>query len=276
MAGRVIGWIQVILQVCGLCGIVDEVTGLGDLAIRIIANYLIFSAWIMGRISEILNFSPPVYLFHYFLLGASFWTPITFGLHRMIGKVFRIRYVPAFVWYVLRVPTYQVVYAAASAPPGKSFAYVFFDRPSRERGEKFQAWRRFRRDEPWKWIKVSLAANFIRAMLISLIIFLFAFFIGIPLIFALLWPYFLFDALRAKFLHWRTARKKEPQNVAEKTEDLSPPDPYVEMRDHALDRFALVLFLFVLFAIVTSGIEKRGGLAAIIEDFKQRLEEALP
>ncbi|MBN2740978.1 MAG: hypothetical protein JXR35_08760 [Rhodobacteraceae bacterium] len=276
LTGRVVGGVQTILSVFGLCGVVDAVTGLGHLAIRLVANYLILSKWIMDQISALLPLSLPDYLFHYFLLGAPFWTPIFFGLRRMIGGAIPTRYAPVLVWYALRTPSSAIVAAAAAAPPGTSFANVFFERDSRKQTEALEAWRNFRHNHPWKWIKVSVAANAIRLLFITLIFLVFALFLGVPVIVVLCWPYFLYDALRARLRHWFASKGPSPQEAPITQGKADTPDPYVRLRDRALDRFALVLFLFAMFTIITLGIEQRGGLETIWDDFQKDLEQSLP
>ncbi len=271
LTGRVFGGTQVVLSALGLSGAVEGFVGLSDLAAELIASYLTLSRWVMDRISENLQVAPPELLFHYLLLGAPFWTSTFLGVRRMLRAALPVNGILIVFWQVFWAPTSAILVAVLKAPTGKKISKGLFNLPPKhERAEIRRKYRELRRTEFFKWIKLSHRVNLVRFAFIALLFLLVVAVIGLPVLMVLFWPLYLFSAIRVKIRSKAAdAAQSEAPQIPQK------PDPYIAVLGRALDKFALVVFVFLIFAAVTAGIDRNGGIEVLVEDFLHKLEEAL-
>lgn len=268
IARKVFDGTQVVLSTLGLSGAVEGTIGLGDMAVELISYYLQMSDWILMQISKVMP-APPDFIFHYFLLGAPFWTPMFLGLRRILGRLSLSRSSLSYIWEILSTHTGIIVaeFYAAHHRKGRS---RLWPAPKPVTSEVRRKWREFRKRDFWAWLKISAAVNMLRITMALLVLFIIVFLTIFPLLMVMVWPLALLEATTAKL---RRRRKQKSKN-ADPKDAAKPPDHYSVILSRSLDRFTLVVVIFVIFTSVSAGIERNGGAEAIYERFKEKLEDA--
>ena len=261
------------LSVCGLSAIVQNTVDLGNLAINVLARYVWVSNWIISHIQQVLSFGISVSVFHFFALGAPFWAPMYFGMRKWMRSIplsglFRL------AWQLLLAPTSMIAAAllqAALQEKEAALGLLVKRIDANENRPKVRAaWRRLRREDFRSWWWLVVRATAVRALLLAMLITIGVFVAFLPIVYTILWPYFLGQALYVRYRYTNHRQRLRFFNGHGKYRKY-----YLRLHYNALASFSLVLLLFILFASVSVGIERLGGASVILDELKTRLMDAI-
>lgn len=269
MTRKVFNGTQLALSTLGLSGVVEGTIGLGDMAVSLLSHYLRFSEWILMQISTFLPYTPPELVFHYFLLGSPFWTPIFYTLTHLHSSIVKAEISGSFVWKQLIKPAPMVIaeynvcnnttefYSPIHNNNRNRYLTWPEGRPSLSKVKR--QWRELRKLNFWQWMKLTATVTLFKISLVSFTVSLVAALIISPMLIVMAWPFFLMQAIAAR---------RRRTNTIKRSHALSP------LLSRALDRFTLVLFIFVIFISVSAGLERNGGHEIIMKRFTDNIEKA--